>query len=67
MSVIIDGKNYDEKMFSTELQNYLSVRQEIQLSRIRHNLELEKIEVLTKHYNQRIAELVKKEVPEEKK
>ncbi len=67
MSVIIDGKNYDEKMFSPELQNYLSVRQEIQLSRIRHNLELEKIEVLTKHYNQRIAELVKKEVPEEKK
>ena len=50
MSVIIDGKNYDEKMFSPELQNYLSVRQEIQLSRIRHNLELEKIEVLTKHY-----------------
>ena len=67
MSVIIDGKNYDEKTFSPELQNYLSVRQEIQLSRIRHNLELEKIEVLTKHYNQRIAELVKKEVPEEKK
>ena len=67
MSVIIDGKNYDEKMFSPELQNYLSVRQEIQLSRIRHNLELEKIEVLKKHYNQRIAELVKKEVPEEKK
>ena len=67
MSVIIDGKNYDEKMFSPELQNYLSVRQEIQLSRIRHNLELEKIEVLTKHYNQRIAELVKKEVPEQKK
>jgi len=67
VSVIIDGKNYDEKMFSPELQNYLSVRQEIQLSRIRHNLELEKIEVLTKHYNQRIAELVKKEVPEEKK
>jgi len=66
VSVIIDGKNYDEKMFSPELQNYLSVRQEIQLSRIRHNLELEKIEVLTKHYNQRIAELVKKEVPEEK-
>ena len=67
MSVIIDGKNYDEKMFSPELQNYLSVRQEIQLSRIRHNLELEKIEVLTKHYNIKIAELVKKEVPEEKK
>ena len=61
MSVIIDGKNYDEKMFSPELQNYLSVRQEIQLSRIRHNLELEKIEVLTKHYNEKIKNLVEKE------
>ena len=67
MSVIIDGKNYDEKMFSPELQNYLSVRQEIQLSKIRHNIELEKIDVLTTHYNNKIAELVKKEVPEEKK
>jgi len=67
VSVIIDGKTYDEKSFSPGLQNYIAVRQEIQLSKIRHNLELEKIEVLTKYYNQKIAELVKKEVPEEKK
>ena len=67
MSVIIDGKTYDEKNFSPELQNYLAVRQEIQLSKIRHNIELEKINVLTAHYNGKIAELVKKEVPEEKK
>ena len=66
MSVIIDGKTYDETKFSPELQNYLAVRQEIQLSKIRHNLELEKIDVLTKHYNTKLAELVKKEVPEEK-
>jgi hypothetical protein len=65
--VIIDGKNYDEKQFSPELQNYIAVRQEIQLSKIRHKIELEKIDVLTKHYNTKIAELVKKEVPEEKK
>ena len=44
----------------------LTVRQEIQVSKIRHNIELEKIDVLTKHYNTKIAELVKKEVPEEK-
>jgi len=67
VSVIIDGKNYDEKQFSPELQNYIAVRQEIQLSKIRHNIELEKINVLTEHYNKKIAELVKKEVPEEKK
>ena len=66
MSVILDGKTYDETTFSPDLQNYLTVRQEIQLSKIRHNLELEKIDVLTTHYNKKIAELVKKEVPEEK-
>ena len=66
-TVMIDGKEFDVAKLSPELQNYLVVRQEIQLSKIRHNLELEKIDVLTTHYNQKIAELVKKEIPEEKK
>ena len=66
-SVLIDGKNYEVSKLSPELQNYLTVRQEIQLSRIRHTIELEKIDVLTAHYNKKIAELIKKEVPEEKK
>ena len=65
-SVMIDGKEYDVNKLSPELQNYLVVRQEIQASKVRHNLELENIEVLTTHYNKKIAELVKKEVPEEK-
>jgi len=64
--VLIDGKNYEIAKLSPELQNYLVVRQEIQASKVRHNIELEKIEVLTAHYNKKIAELVKKEVPEEK-
>ena len=66
-TVMIDGKDYDVAKLSPELQNYLVVRQEIQASKVRHNLELEKIEVLTAHYNKKIAELVKKEIPEEKK
>ena len=66
-SVMIDGKEYDVAKLSPELQNYLVVRQEIQASKVRHKLELEKIEVLTAHYNTKIAELVKKEVQEEKK
>ena len=37
MSVIIDGKTYDETKFSPDLQNYLTVRQEIQLSKIRQS------------------------------
>jgi len=66
-TVMIDGKEYEVAKLSPELQNYLVVRQEIQASKVRHNLELEKIEVLTAHYNKKIAELVKKEIPEEKK
>jgi len=66
-TVMIDGKDYEVAKLSPELQNYLVVRQEIQASKIRHNLELEKIDVLTAHYNKKIAELVKKEIPEEKK
>ena len=66
-TVMIDGKEFDVTKLSPELQNYLVVRQEIQASKVRHNLELEKIEVLTAHYNKKIAELVKKEIPEEKK
>ena len=66
-TVMIDGKDYNVSKLSPELQNYLVVRQEIQASKVRHQLELEKIEVLTAHYNTKIAELVKKEIPEEKK
>ena len=65
-TVMIDGNEFDVAKLSPELQNYLVVRQEIQASKVRHNLELEKIEVLTAHYNKKIAELVKKEIPEGK-
>lgn len=60
-TVMIDGKEYELASFSPELQNYIVVRQEIQLSKIRHKLELEKIDVLTEFYNKKIADLVKKE------
>ena len=66
-TVMIDGKEFDVTKLSPELQNYLVVRQEIQASKVRHIVELEKIDVLTSHYNNKIAELVKKEIPEEKK
>ena len=48
-----------------EIKNYLL--QSLSNDRMISKLELEKIEVLTAHYNTKIAELVKKEVPEEKK
>ena len=61
MTLKIDGKEYDESKFSPELQNYLTVRQEMQVSKTRHTLEIEKIDVLTAHYNKKIVELLKKE------
>lgn len=65
--ITIDGKEYDETKFSPELQNYLVVRQEIQVNKTRLTLEIEKIDVLTKHYNSKIVELLKKEKIEEPK
>ena len=63
--ITIDGKQYDETKFSPELQNYLVIRQEIQVNATRHKNDLtEKIEVLTNHYNAKIVELIKKEAPE---
>ena len=65
--ITIGGKEYDEQKFSPELQNYIAVRQEIQVSKTRHLIEIEKIDVLTKHYNDKIVKLIKKEVPESEK
>ena len=55
----IDGKDYDIDELSNELRNVIVARQEIQQSKVRHEIELEKIEVLTKYYNEKIQEGVK--------
>ncbi len=61
MSITIDGKVYDETKFSIGLRNRITARQEIEGSRVRHNIELEKITVLTEFYNTKIKELMEKE------
>ena len=61
MSITIDGKVYDETTFSVGLRNRITARQEIEASRVRHNIELEKIAVLTDFYNKKILELMKEE------
>ena len=65
--ITIDKKEYDKTKFSPELQNCIAVRQEIQVSKTRHLIEIEKIDVLTKYYNEKIVKLIKKEVPESEK
>ena len=42
MTIKIDGVEYDETKFSPELQNYITVRQEIQVNKTRLELEIEK-------------------------
>jgi len=61
MSITIDGKVYDETKFSVDLRNRITARQEIEQSKVRHDIELEKIQVLTEFYNKKIVEMMKKE------
>jgi len=57
--ISIDGKDYDIEKLPIELRNSIAARQEIQQSKVRHEIELEKIDVLTAHYNNKIQEGVK--------
>ena len=54
--VTIDGKEYELSKLPLEIRNTIVARQEIQRSKVRHDIELEKIEVLTNYYNQKIKE-----------
>jgi hypothetical protein len=57
--ISIDGVDYDLDKLPIELRNSIAARQEIQQSKVRHEIELEKIDVLTTHYNKKIQEGVK--------
>jgi len=53
-TVTIDGKPYIISDLPVDVRNAIVARQEIQTSKVRHEVELEKIEVLTNHYNEKI-------------
>ena len=59
--ITIDGKEYDEAKFSSELRNYITARQEVVVSKTRLMVEMEKTDVLTKYYNDKIVEVLKTE------
>jgi len=61
MAIVIDGKTYDEATFSIGLRNRITARQEIEASKVRHEIELEKIAVLTDFYNKKILDMMKEE------
>ena len=52
--ITIDGKDYEIDKLPLEVRNTIVSRQEIQQSKVRHNIELEKIDVLTNYYNEKI-------------
>ena len=58
--IIIDGVTYKEEDLGTYLKNVIMARQEIQQSRTRHTIEIEKIDVLTSYYNDKIKEEIAK-------
>ena len=53
-TLTIDGKEYIISDLPLDVRNTIVARQEIQTSKVRHNIELEKIEVLTNYYNEKI-------------
>ena len=55
----IDGVDYEIEKLPLDLRNTIAARQEIQQNKIRHEIELEKIDVLTKHYDGKIQEGLK--------
>ena len=56
----IDGKEYKESDLSLRCRNIIVARAEIQQSKTRHEVELEKIEVLTNYYNSEIKKELEK-------
>ena len=58
--IIIDGVTYKEEELSVYLKNIILARQEIQQSRTIHMVEVEKIDVLTSYYNDKIKEEIAK-------
>ena len=63
---IIDGKEYKRSDLSTKCLNSILIRQDLESNRLRLSLELEKVNVLQKHYDSVIAEEIKLEKNEEK-
>ena len=63
----IDGKEYKDSELTLDLRNTLVARQEILQSRIRHEVELEKIQVLENYYNDKIKKGLEEYDKSEKK
>ena len=58
----IDGKDYKKSELSTKTYNSIVVRQDLQATKIKLSLELEKIAILQAHYDNAIAKELRIEI-----
>ena len=56
--ITIDGKEYNSEDLPADVVNTIVAKQEIDQSRIRHIVELEKIDVLSKYYVDKVGNLM---------
>jgi len=57
-TVKINNKEYNETDLSPDLRASIVARQEILNSKVRHLIEIEKIDVLSNYYNEKIEKLI---------
>jgi len=53
-TITINGKEFKQSELSQACLNAIAIRQDLQANRVRYVLEVEKIDVLTKYYNEKI-------------
>ena len=66
-SIFINGKEYKQSELSQDCINSIALRQDLQLNRLRAVVEVEKIDVLTKHYDEKIEKSLKEKEEKDKK
>ena len=66
-TITIDGKEYIISELPLDVRNTIVARQEIQQSKVRHDIELEKISVLTEYYNEKIKKSLEQKNKSEEK
>ena len=58
--ITIDGKEYDSEQLPGDVVNAVVAKNEIAQNRIRHIIEIEKIDVLSNYYDQKVKDLMAK-------
>ena len=53
-TITINGKEFKQSELSQACLKAIAIRQDLQANRVRYVLEVEKIDVLTKYYNEKI-------------